>query len=152
MRVVIDINVFISAAINPRGSPAKVLDAWQDKQSELIISPPILEEVLKVIKRPSICARHGSGRTKKSRFSSGVSNCLRWSPRAISRLPKLRMILMTISFWFALWKARPTASSQWIDICQTWIPTRTYPSLPRASFWTPSRPSKENRSHYHLSR
>jgi putative PIN family toxin of toxin-antitoxin system len=59
MRVVIDTNVFISAAINPHGAPAKVLDAWRDHQYELIISPSILEEILKVIKRPSIRSRHG---------------------------------------------------------------------------------------------
>jgi putative PIN family toxin of toxin-antitoxin system len=59
MRVVIDTNVFISAAINPHGAPAKVWDAWWGHQYELIISSPILEEVLEVIKYPSINAPHG---------------------------------------------------------------------------------------------
>ncbi|MDZ7844741.1 MAG: putative toxin-antitoxin system toxin component, PIN family [Anaerolineales bacterium] len=59
MRVVIDTNVFISAAINPHGAPAKVLDAWRDRQYELLISQSILEEALEVIRRPSIRARHG---------------------------------------------------------------------------------------------
>lgn len=59
MRVVIDTNVFISAAINPHGAPTQVLDAWRDHQYELVISPSILEEVLEVIKRPSIRSRHG---------------------------------------------------------------------------------------------
>lgn len=59
MRVVIDTNVFISAAINPHGAPAKVFDAWRDRQYELLISPSILEEVFEVIRRPSLRARHG---------------------------------------------------------------------------------------------
>ena len=59
MRVVIDTNIFVSAAINPRGALAQVLDAWRDHQYELLISPSILEEVLEVIKRPSIRSRHG---------------------------------------------------------------------------------------------
>lgn len=59
MRVVMDTNVFVSAAINPHGAPAQVLDAWRDHQYELVISPSILEEVLEVIKRPSIRSRHG---------------------------------------------------------------------------------------------
>lgn len=71
MRVVIDTNVFISAAINPKGAPAKVLDAWRGRQFELIISPSIIAEVLEVIKRPSIRSRHGWS-DEEIEFFSGV--------------------------------------------------------------------------------
>jgi hypothetical protein len=59
MRVVLDTNVLISAAINPHGAPAQVLDAWRERHYELVVSPSILKEVLAVIKRPTIRSRHG---------------------------------------------------------------------------------------------
>lgn len=59
MRVVLDANVLISATLIPDGIPAKVLDAWRDQRYELLLSPPILEEVADVIRRPRIRKRHG---------------------------------------------------------------------------------------------
>jgi hypothetical protein len=59
MRVVLDANVLISATLIPDGTPANVLDAWHDQRYELLLSPPILEEVADVIRRPRIRKRHG---------------------------------------------------------------------------------------------
>ncbi len=80
MRIVIDTNVFISAAINPKGAPAKILDAWRDRQFELIISPSIIEEVIEVIKRPSIRSRHGRSAEEIEFFSGACYHSL-WLPR-----------------------------------------------------------------------
>lgn len=72
MRVVIDTNVYISAAINPHGIPARVLDAWRDRQFELLISPAILKEIVEVIKRPPIRSRHAWSDEEIELFSRGL--------------------------------------------------------------------------------
>ncbi len=59
MRVVIDTNILVSAHIAPSGSPAQVLDAWIRKQIRLLISPAILAEYERILRRPRIASRHG---------------------------------------------------------------------------------------------
>lgn len=57
-RAVLDANVFVSAALSPRGSPAKVLTAWRAERFHLVISPAILEEIGRVFRYPKIARRH----------------------------------------------------------------------------------------------
>ena len=47
MKVIIDTNVFMSG-IFWSGVPAKILQAWENKQIELILSTEILEEYIRV--------------------------------------------------------------------------------------------------------
>jgi uncharacterized protein len=56
-RVVIDANVFVSAAI-ARGAAYRIVTAWLDHQPfELIICPAILAEVTDVLARPRVAKR-----------------------------------------------------------------------------------------------
>lgn len=53
IRVVLDVNVFISALIGPEGSPARrVLRAWIDGRIAVIASPKLVAEVEDVVLRP----------------------------------------------------------------------------------------------------
>jgi len=54
MRVVLDANVLISAVISEKGNPAEILRRWEKQEFDLVISPPILEEVERVIHYPRI--------------------------------------------------------------------------------------------------
>jgi putative PIN family toxin of toxin-antitoxin system len=47
MRVVIDTNVFVSG-IFWKGPPAKLLEAWRDRQIEIVLTPAILSEYQRV--------------------------------------------------------------------------------------------------------
>lgn len=58
IRAVLDANVFVSAALNTEGIPAKILDAWRDEQFHLVISEAILEEIDQVFHYPKIAKRH----------------------------------------------------------------------------------------------
>jgi putative PIN family toxin of toxin-antitoxin system len=49
VRVVLDTNIFISALVFPRGRAEKVLHAAVDGQFDLLISKPIILEVLDVL-------------------------------------------------------------------------------------------------------
>jgi putative PIN family toxin of toxin-antitoxin system len=53
IRVILDVNVFVSALIGPEGSPARrVLRAWIDGRIEVIASPQLVAEVEDVVLRP----------------------------------------------------------------------------------------------------
>jgi len=44
-RIVLDCNVFVSALLSPRGSPAQILDQWADGDFDVVISPLLLAEL-----------------------------------------------------------------------------------------------------------
>ena len=52
-RSVLDINVFVSGLINPRGAPAAFLRVLRAKRCTLISRPPINEEIIAVLARNS---------------------------------------------------------------------------------------------------
>ena len=52
MRVVLDPNVLVSAAISQAGPPRQIISAWVDERFELIASPALLEELRDVLARP----------------------------------------------------------------------------------------------------
>ena len=54
MRAVLDANVLISAVISPRGSPAKLLLAWQAGAFDLVVSPLLLTEVRRALAYPKL--------------------------------------------------------------------------------------------------
>lgn len=52
--VLLDANIFVSALINPSGLPAKVIDEWLKGKFEIVVSLPLLREVVDVLSRPRI--------------------------------------------------------------------------------------------------
>ena len=54
MRAVLDVNVLISAILSPRGSPARLLVAWQAGAFELVVSPALLTELARALAYPKL--------------------------------------------------------------------------------------------------
>ena len=54
LRVLLDVNVLISALISPSGSPARLLLAWQEGRFELIVSPALLAELRRALAYPKL--------------------------------------------------------------------------------------------------
>jgi uncharacterized protein len=52
LRVVLDANVYVSALLAPTGSPAQILERWADGQFDVIVSPLLLAELERVLRRP----------------------------------------------------------------------------------------------------
>lgn len=52
LRIVVDPNVLVSAAISAAGPPRQVVVAWVDERFELIVSPVLLDELRDVLGRP----------------------------------------------------------------------------------------------------
>lgn len=48
MRVVIDANIYVSALISPKGAPALVINRWLEGHFDVLVSQPIINEILRV--------------------------------------------------------------------------------------------------------
>lgn len=53
-RVLLDANVYVSALLAPTGGPAQILERWADGQFEAIVSPLLLAELERVLRRPKV--------------------------------------------------------------------------------------------------
>lgn len=53
-RLVIDTNVFVSGLISPSGFPAKILKTVRENRAVHLVSDPIVEEYLRVLRYPRI--------------------------------------------------------------------------------------------------
>ncbi|MBU0579530.1 putative toxin-antitoxin system toxin component, PIN family [Patescibacteria group bacterium] len=53
LKVVIDTNIFISGLISTTGSPAALLDKWEEGKFTLLISQVIIDEFVEVVNRQS---------------------------------------------------------------------------------------------------
>jgi putative PIN family toxin of toxin-antitoxin system len=53
-KILIDTNVWVSAFLNPSGYPAKIITAWLEDKMQIVISMPLLKEILDVLQRPKI--------------------------------------------------------------------------------------------------
>jgi predicted nucleic acid-binding protein len=65
MRVVVDVNIILSALIAPAGKPAAIIDAWLDGRFTLLTCDPHLEELRATLQKPRIAALikpHKAGR------------------------------------------------------------------------------------------
>jgi putative PIN family toxin of toxin-antitoxin system len=54
LRIVLDTNQFVSSVLVRHGLPAQVLDAWQQRQFILIVSPAIMAEIRSTLNYPRI--------------------------------------------------------------------------------------------------
>jgi uncharacterized protein len=54
MRVVLDINILISALIAPAGNPAAIYTAWENGKFTLLTCPEHLEELRATLQKPKI--------------------------------------------------------------------------------------------------
>ncbi|MBI4605991.1 MAG: putative toxin-antitoxin system toxin component, PIN family [Planctomycetes bacterium] len=57
--VLVDTNVWVSAFLNPRGSPARIRKAWYAGRFDAVMSAPLLEELADVLARPRIVRKYG---------------------------------------------------------------------------------------------
>ena len=109
MRVVVDINIIVSALIVAIGYPAVIIDAWLDGKFKLLTCAEHLDELREMLKKPNLAELikpHKAGR---------LVNQLKKLAESIDELPKVEnvpAILMTIicSPWPK--QAGPTTSSR----------------------------------------
>jgi hypothetical protein len=70
LRVLVDTNVWVSALINPSGHPARVLEALKIGKFALILSEPLVDELLDVLSRPRLVKKYGLELLDVAEFAS----------------------------------------------------------------------------------
>jgi putative PIN family toxin of toxin-antitoxin system len=68
LRVALDTNIFVSSLLVKEGVPAKVLDAWRERQYALFISPTILSEIRATLDYPRIRRKYSITDTEIDRL------------------------------------------------------------------------------------
>jgi putative PIN family toxin of toxin-antitoxin system len=54
VRVVLDVNVIVSALLAPSGTPARIVEAWQDGRFDILVSPLLLAELERALTYPKL--------------------------------------------------------------------------------------------------
>ena len=72
MRVVLDANQFVSVVLVPVGHPAQILAAWRRGEFDLLVSPPTLAEIRRVLLYPRLRKCHGWGEAQVDAFLEGL--------------------------------------------------------------------------------
>jgi putative PIN family toxin of toxin-antitoxin system len=54
MEAVLDTNVAVSAAINPKGPPAEIIKAWRARSFSWVTSPALLQELESTLRSPRL--------------------------------------------------------------------------------------------------
>jgi len=72
MRVVLDTNVVVSAAVNPKGPPAQVIRAWRNRSFEWLTSPALLDELARTLHSPRVRCYMAWGEDEVAQFVSVV--------------------------------------------------------------------------------
>jgi putative PIN family toxin of toxin-antitoxin system len=57
VRVVLDVNVIVSALLAPSGTPARIVEAWQDGRFDILVSPLLLAELQRTLTYPRLKRR-----------------------------------------------------------------------------------------------
>ena len=60
LKAVIDTNVFVSSLLVRAGLPARVLEAWRERQYLLIVSPAIIAEIRATLRYPRIRRKYAN--------------------------------------------------------------------------------------------
>jgi putative PIN family toxin of toxin-antitoxin system len=60
VRVVLDVNVIISALLSADGAPARILREWQQGAFEIVVSPRLLAELERALGYPKLRRRIGA--------------------------------------------------------------------------------------------
>jgi putative PIN family toxin of toxin-antitoxin system len=72
MKVVLDTNVAVSAAISPKGPPAEIVKAWRAHSLTWVTSPPLLDELERALLSPRIRRYLAWGEDEIAEFLAAV--------------------------------------------------------------------------------
>ncbi len=88
MEAVLDTNVLVSAAINPKGPPAQIIRAWRAHSFVWVTSPPLLDEAAKTLASRKVTQYLTWTKAEIAQFWAAVSQ----SARIVSPTDQLNVI------------------------------------------------------------
>ena len=72
MRIVLDTNVAVSAAVSPKGPPAEIVRGWRAHSFTWVTSPPLLDELERTLLSPRIGRYLAWGEDEIAEFLAAV--------------------------------------------------------------------------------
>lgn len=79
MRVVLDSNIYLSALISEKGNPFKIIQRWQEKEFDVLVSQPIINEILRVTAYERIQKKYPRVKERRIEFVELVSKDGIWT-------------------------------------------------------------------------
>lgn len=73
MRVVLDANIYVSALISDKGNPAAIINYWLSGDFDILISQPIIDELLWVTSYERIQKKYRKVKERRLEFAELIS-------------------------------------------------------------------------------
>lgn len=78
MRAVLDANIYVSALISDAGNPARIIDQWLAGSFEILVSQPIVDEILRVTSYERIQRKYAKVRERRLDFVALIEEQAIW--------------------------------------------------------------------------
>ena len=79
MRVVLDANIYISSLISSKGNPASIINRWLSGEFDVLISQPIIDEILRVTGYERLQKKYKKVRENRLEFVELISEQGIWT-------------------------------------------------------------------------
>jgi putative PIN family toxin of toxin-antitoxin system len=78
MRIVLDANIYISNLISDKGNPAKIVRWWLEGEYDVLVTQPIVDEILHVTDYERIQKKYARVRENRLEFAALISEQAVW--------------------------------------------------------------------------
>lgn len=78
MRIVLDANIYISNLISEKGNPAKIVRWWLEGKYDVLVSQPIVDEILRVTAYERIQRKYSKVQEHRLEFVALISKQALW--------------------------------------------------------------------------
>jgi putative PIN family toxin of toxin-antitoxin system len=73
MRLVLDTNIYISNLISEKGNPAKIVRWWLEGEFDVLVSQPIIDEILRVTDYERIKKKYAKVRENRLEYAALIA-------------------------------------------------------------------------------
>ena len=78
MRIVLDTNVYISSLISDKGNAAKIVRWWLEGEFDVLVTQPIIDEILRVTGYERIQKKYAKVRENRLEYAALISDQAVW--------------------------------------------------------------------------
>lgn len=78
MLVVLDTNIYVSSLISEKGHPARIVGWWLEGEFDVLVSQPIMDEILRVTGFERIQKKYARVRENRLEFAALISEQALW--------------------------------------------------------------------------
>ena len=79
MRLVLDTNIYISNLISEKGNPAKIVRWWLEGEFDVLVSQPIIDEILRVTDYDRIQRKYAKVRENRLEYAALIAEQALWT-------------------------------------------------------------------------